>query len=136
MKLSYTAWRCFKKWWTIINIASIAAFMTAWNPMYTWTKAFIRTFSLNLNEQLKKKWIYVQTLCPWCLDTNLRAISTWKTPKLWAITVKKAVSISLKAAKNKKVQCIPWFINKIIVFWTHLIPRKFIYKFSRGILWK
>lgn len=137
MNLSYCIWNKMKSEWTkwaIINIASIAAFLPVWNPMYAWTKSFARTFSLSLNKEFKKHWIYVQTLCPGCVETNLWTSSFWKSPRLWKLPVEKVVKESLKCVKKWKDQCIPGFMNKLIVLWMQIMPRCLVYRISKWIV--
>jgi hypothetical protein len=120
--------------WTIINISSVAAFLTAWNPMYVWTKAFIRKFSMDLHFELKKYWIYVQTLCPWYVKTHLFVEAFWGTPRVWRVKPKFVVRRSLFACKTKKVCCVPWILPKLLIVAMRVTPKPLVYKFTKWLI--
>jgi len=137
IELSYAAAKKMKEKntkWTIINVSSIAAYLTAGNPMYVWTKAMIRKFSMDLHFELKKYWIYVQTLCPWFVKTHLFVEAFWETPKVWRVEPKFVVKRSLLACKVKRVCCIPWILPKLMIIGIRLAPKPIVYRFTKWLV--
>lgn len=137
MRLSYLAAKVMKKnnSWTIINISSLASFLSVGDPLYASTKAFVRYFSINLHYEFKKYWIYVQALCPGFVKTNFFA-NAWldKTPELWLLDTKQVVKVSLKYVNKKKVICVPGFVNNVLKILIQIMPNSLIYKILSKII--
>lgn len=107
---------------TIINVSSTAGFpRPAGNPNYGATKAYLNSFSLSLQHEVKSHGIKVQAFCPGFTRTEFHSKSTMHGfdksgfPAFLWMTPEKAVGISLKALPDKRVIVIPGWYNKLTV---------------------
>jgi len=106
---------------TIINVASIAGFLTSsrTNILYNSTKRYVIHFSKNLQEEVKGKNIKVQVLCPGYTKTNFnfKKINERRArPDFLFMEPEEVVKRSIKALSKKKVVYIPGRLNKVISF--------------------
>ena len=105
----------------IINVSSIAAFFTGGNPTYSATKAFLNSFSLTLQNEVKAHGIQIQALCPGYTysefhDTDeFASFSREQVPKRLWMTADAVVSESLRQLDRDKVILIPGFQNRLLV---------------------
>lgn len=105
----------------IINVSSVAAFtLTPGNVMYDATKAFLKTFSENIQLEVRDDGIRIQALCPGFTRTEFHEVRDFENfdrsvvpDALW-MTADEVVSLSLKALeKNGKVVFIPGWKNRL-----------------------
>ena len=126
----------------ILNVSSIAAFMPG--PLmstYYASKAFIQSFTEAIREELRDdicgKNIKISALCPGPTATefekssNLEESSLFKRMKV--MTAKKVAEIGYKEFQKGKAIIIPGIFNKIAVFGTRFLSRKFIVKTARKL---
>ena len=112
---------------TIINVASVASFVYgAGNANYCSSKAYLRVFTLALNEELHGTGVHVQALCPGFTHTEFhdRAAmdKTTISGMLW-LSAERVVDESLaQAAAKGKVVCIPSTRYKLIVLLVRYLP--------------
>ncbi len=103
---------------TVINLASIAAFSAFSGAMYSGTKAFLVMFSQNLQDEVRRKGIVVQALCPGMTHTEFHRVAKIDksiVPKPFWMTASKVVRISLRRLGHGVV-CVPGWKNKVIAF--------------------
>jgi len=106
---------------TIINVSSIAAFMTrGGSPNYSSTKAYLNVFSKNLQGEMRDFGIKVQALCPGFTYTEFHDTSDHHTFKrsdipdiLW-MSADEVVTASLLALKSNRVVVVPGYQNRLI----------------------
>lgn len=106
----------------IINVSSIAAFFHgAESVNYCATKAFLNSFSISLQEEVKEKGILIQALCPGFTYSEFHDTPEYRHFKredipspLW-MTAKEVVEESLAALSTKQVIVIPGARNRWIV---------------------
>ena len=125
MRLSYQALKIMKKrkHGNIIHVSSLASlFAIGNNPVYAASKIFLNEFSQNLYRIYKKYGIYVQSLCPGFTATNF-AKNWWYSFKGKSMKVEDVVKASLSCMKRKKLLCIPWFTNKLILGIYKILPK-------------
>lgn len=124
LQLSHAALQVMlkRKRGAIINVSSLGAFMlTPGNVLYDATKAFLATFSENLELEVKDKGIKIQALCPGFTRTEFHEIGDFKNfdrsvipDSLWMMP-DEVVSLSLKALeKDKEVVFIPGWKKRLI----------------------
>ncbi len=104
---------------TIINVASLAAFMPLGNfAVYAATKAYVLSFSLALAAELKNKKIKVCALCPGSVSTNFANIASNGKRKevLHGRDPKKVVNHCLKNADKGKKQILTFFKWRLTAF--------------------
>jgi short-subunit dehydrogenase len=102
----------------VINLASIAAFSAFSGAMYSGTKAFLVMFSQNLQDEVRRKGIVIQALCPGMTHTEFHQVAKIDksiVPKLFWMTARRVVRISLRRVGHGVV-CVPGWKNKVIVF--------------------
>ncbi len=112
---------------TIINVSSVASFVySAGNANYCSTKAYLRVFSLGLNEELRGTGVHVQALCPGFTHTEFHdraAIDKSTTSKFLWLDAERVVDESLAQATAKgPVVCIPGKRYRMIVFMIKYFP--------------
>ncbi len=125
MRLSYQALKIMKKrkHGNIIHVSSLASMFAIWrNPIYAASKIFLNSFSQNLYRIYKKYGIYVQTLCPGFTATNFA--QRWNySLNASAMKVEDVVKASLSCMRRKKLLCIPWRKNRLIMMAYRILPR-------------
>ena len=125
MRLSYQALKIMKKrkHGNIIHVSSLASMFAIWrNPIYAASKIFLNSFSQNLYRIYKKYGIYVQTLCPGFTATNFAKRGNYSLNPS-AMKVEDVVKSSLSCMRRKKLLCIPWRKNRLIMMVYRMLPR-------------
>ena len=108
----------------IINLSSVAAFaLTAGNVMYDATKAFVKTFSENIQLEMEDADIRIQALCPGFTRTEFHEVGDFihfdrrEIPDSLWMSSDHVVSLSLQALENKrKTVFIPGWKNRLYVW--------------------
>ena len=122
----------------ILNVCSIASFVpNARMTVYSATKAFIKSFSRALREELKRKKINVSAVCPGPMDTEFLAIAdipegaskTFDT--LPHINPSKVALGSLKAAAKGRGVYTPHPFYKFYRVLAKLIPHSIMMKLAK-----
>lgn len=96
----------------IIQMASSASFVAQPGfAVYAATKAYVDSFSLALREELKKREIYVTSVCPGPVDTPFFTIaerhgSTLSVKKLTLVTPERVVAKALRDACQKRARSV------------------------------
>ncbi|MFA6167968.1 MAG: SDR family NAD(P)-dependent oxidoreductase [Gemmatimonadaceae bacterium] len=112
----------------IINVSSIAGFLFGpGNVNYSATKAYLTSFSLGLDTEVRGASVRVQALCPGFTHTEIhtemphvkRQIPAW----MWG-KAEDVVEASLRQLeRNGPVICVPGLLNKVMWRVLTLIPR-------------
>ncbi len=112
----------------VLNVASLAAFPPGpYMNVYYSTKAYVLSFSVALNEELKGTGVSVTVLCPGPTDTNFQkriGLTSAETFSLKSATAQKVALIGYKGLNKGKLIVIPGFINKLTAFALRFIPKK------------
>lgn len=109
----------------IINVSSTGAYQSG-GPLfatYYASKSYVKSFSNGISEELRDKKIRVMCLLPGPTKTTFNGMETAK-----GFYVMKASCVAKKALKDYwrgKEICIPGVTNKLLVFISNFIPRKF-----------
>lgn len=114
----------------LLNVASVAAFMPGPGfTIYYATKAYVRSFTEGLAEELKPFGVKVSCLCPGPVATGFQAragfdfsgsMGAMKPAMLSARVVAQQGYAGLMAGKRI---VIPGVVNKLLVFFARLTPR-------------
>ncbi len=111
----------------ILNIASLAAFPPGpYMNVYYSTKAYVLSFSVALNEELKGTGVSVTTLCPGPTDTNFQkriGLTSAETFSIKSMSAQKVALIGYKGLKKGKLIILPGFVNKLTAFALRFIPK-------------
>ena len=119
----------------ILNVSSIAAFIPG--PLmstYYASKAFVQSFTEAVREELRNdargKNIRISALCPGPTATGFEKSSNLEESSLFekmkVMTAKKVAEIGYKEFQKGKAIIIPGIFNRIAVFGTRFLSRKFI----------
>lgn len=139
VELSHAALGNFKKKnsGSLINVASIAGYLPApGSAVYAATKAFVKSFTESLHEEMKPYGVKVQALCPGLThsDFHQRAgIRKEKYPNFMWQTSEQVVRESLFSLEKNEAVCITGAVNQSAITLTELLPRGLVRKFS-GLL--
>jgi short-subunit dehydrogenase len=110
----------------IINIASTAAFQPVpYMSVYGATKAFVRSFSEALHEEVRTRGVRVIALCPGPTATEFfdTAVATPRGP---IRTVRDVVTTGLQAYDAGSPVVIDGISNKILIAFSNLLPRGWV----------
>jgi uncharacterized protein len=114
----------------IINISSTAGFQPIpFASLYSASKAFVTTFSLALEQELRPAGVTVVTVCPGRLRKTELAASTQRARGDWAgiyQSHEEVVQDALRVLENGGGLTVPGALNKFSVFVQRLIPRKLV----------
>ena len=124
----------------IINISSTAGFQPVpFASVYSATKAFLTTFSLALEQELRSDGVAVVTVCPGRLYKNGNDESEPRARGKWAgiyHTPDEVVEDALQVLVNGGGLTVPGALNKFSVFAQRLMPRslvpRLVAKFSKA----
>ena len=118
----------------IIQLASSAAFMPQPDfAVYAASKAYVHSFSRALGVELKKKGIYVTSVCPGPVDTPFFDIAEkdgtiLKVKKLSMTTAEKVVSQALRDSYYKKEVSVCTLLIKIFNMIAKVLPHSVMLK--------
>lgn len=114
----------------IINVSSTAGFQPIpYASLYSATKAFLTTFSLALEQELRAYGVTVVTVCPGRLRPNANGSAAQPAKGRWAgvtQTHQEVVRNALRALEKGGGLTVPGALNKFSVFAQRLIPRRFV----------
>lgn len=122
----------------ILNVASTAAFQPGpFMAVYCASKAYVLSFSLALNEELRGTGVTVTALCPGATDSEFATVSG-ASSKLFGqqqtMSAGKVASIGYLAMRSGKGTVITGLKNRLMAFSTRLVPRSFTARLAAGIL--
>jgi short-subunit dehydrogenase len=125
----------------ILNVSSISTVMPYPTiSFYGPTKTFLRQFTRALRTELKPLGIFVTCLIPGAMDTSL--LNEYKVDRRKAIRWRivghpgRVARSGVRALFKNRPECIPGFLNKLVVRFLPLIPHfviSLIYKSLRKI---
>lgn len=111
----------------ILNVASLAAFPPGpYMNVYYSTKAYVLSFSVALNEELRGTGVSVTTLCPGPTETNFQkriGLTSAETFSIKSMSAQKVALIGYKGFKKNKLIVLPGFVNKMTAFLLRFIPK-------------
>jgi short-subunit dehydrogenase len=114
----------------IINISSTAGFQPIpFASAYSATKAFLTTFSLALEQELRSAGVTVVTVCPGRLRKTQNGESEQPAARKWAgiyQSPEQVVEEALRVLANGGGLTVPGALNKFSVFAQRLIPRSLV----------
>jgi short-subunit dehydrogenase len=122
----------------ILNVASTAAFQPGpFMAVYCASKAYVLSFSLALNEEMRGTGVTVTALCPGATDSEFATVSG-ASPKLFGkhktMTAGKVARMGYIAMKKGKGTVITGLKNRLMAFSTRLAPRSFTARMAANIL--
>ena len=118
----------------VINVASTAAFQPVpYMAVYGATKAFVRSFSEALHEEVHARGVRVLALCPGPTQTEFfgAMVPSAKGP---IRTVSEVVATALGAFEAGRTVAIDGPSNQLLIAASHLIPRSWAAKIAGRIM--
>lgn len=115
----------------LINVASIAAFMPNPNGSpYAATKAYVRSFSEGIYQELKDSPVTVTTLCPGPTKTNFGKRSGMGKSRSFArmMSANQVTGIGYQAAISGKRCVVTGRFNQILVAAAQFLPKELVLK--------
>ncbi len=116
----------------IINVSSAAGFQPIpYAALYAATKAFLTTFSLGLEQELRPYGLRVVTVCPGRIRARSQTEGAPKVERDFSAvyqTPEEVVQDTLKVFDRGGGLVVPGFANKIALFAERFIPRRVVPK--------
>jgi short-subunit dehydrogenase len=111
----------------ILNVSSLAGFFNLpTKQVYGGTKSYLLSFSKSLNSELKRKKIYVSTICPGGMNTNLSQQiqnSNLSGVGRWSVMDPEDVAkLAIDGMLHKKAVIIPGFWNRYFLILNNIFP--------------
>ena len=122
----------------IMNIASVLSFTSMRNfSTYAASKAFVRSFSESIADELDSKNFSMTCVSPGPVDTEFHQVSgsiAEGFAKRFKLNPRKCAEIAVEAMFKRKKHCSPGFMAKAMVTGMHLTPRGFLGNLSGKFL--
>lgn len=110
----------------IINLSSLAAFQPGpYNATYTATKAYVKSFTESLAEELRGTGVSVQVVCPGFTRTEFQeraGLDATRIPSFAWMTAEEVVEASLHELQRGKVVSVPGLANRFSAALTAVVP--------------
>lgn len=118
----------------VINVASTAAFAPVpYMAVYGATKAFVRSFSEALHEEVHARGVRVMALCPGATATEFFDVSTaGGTGPIR--TAQAVVATALRAYDADATVAIDGARNRLMIALSNLIPRRWVTKITARVM--
>ena len=129
---------------TIVTIASTAAFQpTPFLATYGATKAFVRNWSLALNEDLRGTQVRTLAVCPGPTHSNFFKAAGFETPPMdqganqgLDMTSDQVAAYTLRAISKERSLIVTGWKNRLITFFGSQLPLVAVTRIGAGILRK
>ena len=127
VSLCHTAFACKAKTLEIINVSSVSGvYPMPYFAIYSATKRALWSFSVALREEWKKSGVKVTAVLPGAIPTRDDIKEQIAGQGLWGKMAAKSPKFvaekSLAAVSKNRRTCIPGFWNKVMYYFTKLIP--------------
>jgi len=122
----------------LLNLASTASFQPGpRNATYSATKAFVRSFTEAIHEEVLPWGIHVTALCPGFTPTEFQEQAGMKragVPAYMWTSAREVAEAGLNALERNQAVCIPGFVNKLGAQGVRLAPRSVARKMAGQVL--
>ncbi|MCD8205482.1 MAG: SDR family NAD(P)-dependent oxidoreductase [Clostridia bacterium] len=124
----------------IINISSVSGlYPMPYFALYSASKGALTSFSMSLRREMKGKGVYVTAVLPGAFYSRPDVVEYIRNEGAWgrlaAKTPEYVAFKSLKAADRHRKKCIPGAANKLMNFFTRLVPAPLRTRYIAG-RWK
>ncbi|MDJ0975665.1 MAG: SDR family oxidoreductase [Planctomycetota bacterium] len=122
----------------ILNVASIAGFQAApYQGTYAGTKAFLLVWSDSVHQEVKHTDVSITALCPGVTDTEFFEAAGYR--RLGRILkhrmpVDAVAKAGLRGLVKRKMEVVPGFKNRVLLFSQRFVPRTLVAAVSRRML--
>ena len=100
---------------------------------YAATKAYVKSFTEALFEELHKTGLYIQLLCPGATKTDFQkraGMDLSTMPDFFVMNAEEVVKESLEAMKKKEFLCIPGLMNRSTATVLNMLPSELTRKIT------
>jgi hypothetical protein len=122
----------------LLNVASTASFQPGpRNATYSATKAFVRSFTEAIHEEVLPWGIHVTALCPGFTPTEFQVSAGMKqtgVPTYMWTSAEAVAKSGLNALERNQAVCIPGLVNKLGAQGVRLAPRSVARKLAGRVL--
>ncbi len=119
----------------IVNVASFVAFFPVTGSVtYSATKAYLKSFTEGLHQELVGTGVRVQALCPGFTRTEFQSmgkIDEQGIPNFVWMSAESVVAQSLRDLDNGRVISVPGLGYRLLATLSVLIPRELLYRIGR-----
>lgn len=119
----------------VLNVASTAAFQPdPFGAVYGATKAFVRSFTEALHEELAGTGVRVTALCPGLTSTEFQdrsGVRAGGLPDVVAMDVAPVVRAGLDAFSRGRAVCVPGMLNTVTAWGAEVTPAALTRRLSR-----
>lgn len=122
----------------VLTVSSVAGHQCApYQAAYAGTKAFLLNLSNSVHQELKKTGVAVTALCPGVTDTEFFQAAGYR--KLtgflkWRMSPEKVARAGLRGLARGRMEVVPGFTNKMLLFTQRFVPRSFAAAVSRRLM--
>lgn len=121
----------------IINVSSLGAFQPMpYTATYGATKAYVKSFTEALHEELRDTGVRVQVLCPGFTRTEFQkraGMDTSNLPDFTLMTPEAVVDESLAALQSGTLVCVPGLYYRSLVAATSVLPRGLLRRLTASL---
>lgn len=122
----------------ILNVGSTGSYLPCpYDSVYSATKAYLLSVSTAINAELRHTNVSVITLCPGSTQTEFAKKANMENTLLFkhfVMSADKVANIGYKALKKRKTVVIAGAYNKLLVFFSFILPNKIVNYLSRKML--
>lgn len=122
----------------VLTVASMAGYQAApYQSAYAGTKAFLLNWSDGLHQEYKHTNLAISVLCPGVTDTEFfeaagyRKLTGFLAHRMPSM---KVAALGVKALRKGKMEAVPGFGNKALLFAERLFSRHFVASLSRRLM--
>ncbi len=115
----------------ILNIGSLSAYYAIpYKCVYAASKAFVVSFSIAINDELKDSSVFISVVCPNGVETNKGTFKRIKSHgivgNITKISAGELAKYSIDKMFRKEVIIIPKRVNRFLIFLKNLLPQKLL----------
>jgi uncharacterized protein len=118
----------------IINVGSTAGYRPGpGNAVYHATKAYVRSFTEAVHEEVRRSGVHVMLLAPGFTATEFQSVAGVREgaiPGPLLMNADEVVEAGLEAFAARRVICVPGAASRATAVGTHLVPRRVASRFT------
>lgn len=122
----------------ILNVASVAGFIAGPGmAVYSATKNYVLSYSIALNEELRRQGVSVTALCPGATQSEFFAVADMQSARMVQAklpTAREVAEYGYGAAIGQQVVAVHGLQNKMLTWLTRILPRATIAKIAGRLM--
>lgn len=122
----------------LLNVGSLNAYIsTGGQAVYCGTKAFVKSFTLAIADELRETKIKISCLCPGGTESEIMQVAgaevTTKGQK-FIMSAESVARMGIEGVSKGQLIVVPGFINKVSALLTRVMPEKSMTRISSKVL--